>query len=114
MSVIAIDNKQFFLVNNDKGLSTKETIFKYSEKNGVITGSYKGGNIKKGQILGKRVGENELELLFHSITNDGELKSGKSKGVIAKDKKRKTTLSFDWYWFDQDVRKEKSFYIEKI
>lgn len=113
MSVIPIDNKQFLLVNNDQGLSTKETIFKYFEKDGVITGSYKGGEIATGQVVGKRLPKNQLVLVFQCLTIEGELKSGQSEGFISTNEDGKLTLSFDWNWFNGDKSGGKSFYVEK-
>ncbi len=111
--MLNINNKQFITTGNQSGLSTEETIFHYFEKDAIISGSYKGGAITEGQILGKRVQENQLELLFHSVTEDGELKSGQSKGVISRNEEGKITLSFEWNWLNGDLTGGQSFYIEK-
>lgn len=112
MLELKIHNKQFITTGNESGLSSEETIFYYFEKDNIVSGSYKGGAIVEGQIVGKRIGNN-LELLFQSITIDGELKSGQSVGVISKNEAGKITLSFEWKWLNGDLSGGVSFYIEK-
>jgi hypothetical protein len=110
---LSINNKQFLTTGNESGLSSKETVFNYFENNNVITGTYKGGAITTGQIVGRRLPNNRLELAFQCVTEEGELKSGQSKGVISKNNNGKLTLNFDWFWLNGDTSGGKSFYIEK-
>ena len=113
MPELSINNKQFFTIGNESGLSSEETIFYYFENNNVVTGNYRGGEIIEGQIVGKRLPNNYLELAFQCITNEGEIKSGQSTGIISINKEEKITLSFDWNWLTGDKSGGKSFYIEK-
>jgi hypothetical protein len=113
MLELSIDNKKFITAGNESGLSSEETIFQYFENDSIVYGFYKGGAIIEGQIVGKRIHENQLELLFQSVTEDGELKSGQSTGVISRNEEGKITLSFEWNWLNGDLSGGKSFYIEK-
>ena len=113
MSDLSINNKQFITTGNESGLSSDETVFYYYENNDVVTGSYKGGAITAGQIVGRRLPNNRLELAFQCVTEAGELKSGQSKGVISTNSEGKLALSFDWFWLNGDKSGGKSFYIEK-
>ena len=113
MPELVINNKKFLTIGNESGLSTEETIFYYYENDSVVTGSYSGGLITQGQIIGKRLPNNHLELAFQCVTEEGALKSGQSKGIISKNNNGKLTLSFDWFWLNGDKSGGQSFYIEK-
>nr|WP_236669099.1 hypothetical protein [Aquimarina mytili] len=95
-------------------MSSNETIFRYYQNDKIITGSYKGGAIFKGTIVGKQTGSNTIELLFQCITDNGELKSGESKGTITKDSSGKLQLRFVWTWLNGDQTGGTSEYIELI
>jgi hypothetical protein len=110
--MLNIDNKKFITIGNQSGLSTEETIFYYYENNDVVTGCYKGGAIIEGQIVGRKLSKNRLELAFQCVTDDGELKSGQSTGTIGRNDEGKITLSFDWNWLNGDLSGGKSFYVE--
>jgi hypothetical protein len=109
-----LNNKKFVTAENKNGLSSDETIFYYSEnKEGIITATYKGGAVIKGFILGKRIDKsNTIELIYHCITKDGELKAGESKGIITTNKDKKLILKFNWNWLNGDITSGTSTYIE--
>ncbi len=107
-----LDNKKFVTIENKNGLSSNETIFHYFQNGNTITGEYKGGAILEGFIVGKQTDTSQIELLFQCLTEDGELKVGKSKGIISKKKNGKLELKFDWNWLNGDLSGGKSEYIE--
>ena len=113
MPELSINQKQFITTGNESGLSSEETIFCYFEEGAVVTGTYKGGEIATGQVVGKRLPKNQLVLVFQCLTIEGELKSGQSEGFISTNEDGKLTLSFDWNWFNGDKSGGKSFYVEK-
>lgn len=107
-----LHNKKFVTINNHEGLSSDETIFHYYEENDIITGQYKGGAILEGFVVGKRTGDHKIELLFQCITDEGELRTGESKGIISLHQDNKLGLKFDWKWLNGDLTGGKSEYIE--
>lgn len=113
MPELSINNKQFFTTGNESGLATDATIFCYFEEDAIVTGTYNGGEITLGQVVGKRLPKNRLELVFQCLTKEGELKSGQSEGYVSINEAGKLTLSFDWNWLTGDKSGGKSFYIEK-
>lgn len=104
-----LNNKKFIAVENKQGLSSKETIFSYFQEDMKIAGNYQGG-----QMIGKFCAEDEIELLFQCLTKDLELKVGKSRGKITRDKRGNLQLSFTWKWLDDDFSEGVSFYEELI
>ena len=107
-----LNNKKFVTIENKSGLSSNETVFHYFQNGTAITGTYKGGAIQEGFIVGKQIEESKIELLFQCLTTDGELKVGESKGVVSQNSKGKLELNFDWNWLNGDLSGGKSAYIE--
>ncbi|MEY8218362.1 MAG: hypothetical protein RPT13_08500 [SAR324 cluster bacterium] len=107
-----INQKSFKTLDNSSGLSNSETIFTYSQSGCSVTGEYKGGEIEFGNIVGKFISPNTIELLFQCRTNSNELLSGSSKGVIQKDSNGKLTISFKWHWLSGSEGSGHSYYEE--
>ncbi len=107
-----LDNRKFVTTENKSGLSSNETIFHYFQKGTTITGTYKGGSIQEGLIIGKQIEDSKIELLYQCLTTDGELKAGESKGIISETTDGKLKLEFDWNWLNGDLTGGKSEYIE--
>ncbi len=107
-----LNNKRFITIENKKGISSNETIFFYSQYKNIITGTYKGGEIEEGLIVGKQIDNSRVELLFQCLTKDGNLKAGESKGIISKNKSGKLELKFEWNWLNGDLSGGTSAYIE--
>ena len=112
MSQLNLNDKRFITVENSEGLSSCETIFHYKQHGEVITGTYKGGAIVEGLLIGKQTGNDSIELLYQCLTDKGELKAGQSKGKISLSKNGKLELKFDWNWLNGDISGGKSEYLE--
>ncbi|WP_419737559.1 hypothetical protein [Pseudomonas sp. COR18] len=80
-------NRRFAVASNTHGLSDASTIF-----------HYQGGKIRSGHQVGRITGPDTIELLYHCLTTDGELRSGCSRGTVDVDHAGRTTLSFVWGW----------------
>lgn len=107
-----LDNKKFVTAENKNGLASDKTIFHYSQNGTTITGTYKGGYIAEGRIIGKQIQHAKIELLYQCLTTEGELKAGESKGTISETKNGKLKLEFDWNWINGDLSGGKSEYLE--
>ncbi|WP_298759439.1 hypothetical protein [uncultured Psychroserpens sp.] len=107
-----LNDKKFVTIENKSGLSSNKTIFHYFQNENIITGTYKGGAISEGFIVGKQIETSKIELLFQCLTKEGELKVGESKGTISKDQNGKLELRFDWNWLNGDLSGGTSEYIE--
>ncbi|GAA4273037.1 hypothetical protein U6A24_07160 [Aquimarina gracilis] len=107
-----VNNKKFRAIANKEGLSSQETVFHYFQNKNVITGTYKGGQVLEGFVVGRQTENNKIELLFQCVTTDHELLSGESTGTIIINKDSKLELMFDWSWLNGDRSGGKSHYIE--
>ncbi|OEK00251.1 hypothetical protein BFP97_01415 [Roseivirga sp. 4D4] len=108
-----LDQKRFVTAENKSGLASHETVFEYQQNGETITGSYQGGLIKIGHIVGKQVNADTIALLYHCITNEGALMAGESTGKLSM-KGELIQINFDWNWLNGDRSGGKSEYIEVI
>lgn len=78
-----LDQTAFCLIHN----STKDatlpvgSVFWFRQSGPVLEGQYRGGPVRRGQLLGAMDGEN-LKFLWQSCTNDGELMRGDGKILV--------------------------------
>lgn len=107
-----LDNKKFKTITNTEGLSSEDTIFFYHQHEDVITGSYKGGQVEEGFIVGKQLDHKTIQLLFQCITKDKQLLCGESRGIISINASEKLELTFDWNWLNGDRSGGTSHYVE--
>lgn len=107
-----LNNKRFRTKENQKGLSSNETLFQYFQNEEIITGTYSGGKIKSGNIIGKQLSEHEIELLYQCLTVDNELLAGQSYGAVTKNEEGLLEIKFEWSWLNGDKSGGLSHYIE--
>lgn len=51
-------------------------MFHYHVEGEVITGTYQGGQIHTGHLIGRMTGPDTIKLLYHCLTDDGEMLAG--------------------------------------
>lgn len=112
MKNINFNNKKFFLVeNSENGTVNSETIFEYKQEGDLVTAIYYGGNIRNGNIIAV-VKDNQLEMLYHCLTTENQLKAGKAIAAISIANNNKIKLTLNWQWLNDDQNKGVSEYIE--
>ncbi|QBZ83352.1 n-acetylglutamate synthase [Hydrogenovibrio crunogenus] len=111
-NVFNLDKRRFKALANASGLSNSETIFSYRQNGNLITGEYQGGEIEFGNIIGKYIPPQTIELCFQCKTKDHEILSGKSKGTIQKNSSGKLNISFNWQWLSGAEGSGESYYEE--
>ncbi len=114
MLAIDLDGKRFVTTGNPHGLSGTETVFEYHTEDGRrITGTYGGGRVVDGHLVGRATGPDTIELLYHCATVDGELMAGWSRGRVARNDRGLVELHFDWGWLTGDRSGGTSSYVER-
>ena len=93
-----LHQKSFKAIDNSSGLSNSNTIFTYEQNGSLVFGKYQGGEIEFGNIVGKFILPNTVELLFQCKTISNELLSGNSRGKIKKTKNGKLGILIEWQW----------------
>ncbi|MCU1719134.1 hypothetical protein [Pseudomonas sp. 5P_3.1_Bac2] len=107
-----LHNRRFVLSSNAHGLSTADTVFHYRVDGEAISGTYQGGSIALGQLIGRVTGPDSIELLYHCVTTDGQLLAGWSRGTLGVDETGHSTLSFVWGWLAGASGGGESHYVE--
>jgi hypothetical protein len=93
-----LHDRRFVTAGNPHGVSGADTVFHYRVEGPVITGTYQGGRIHEGHLVGRATGPDAIELLYHCVTIDGELLAGWSRGRVGATEDGQTTLTFEWGW----------------
>lgn len=82
----------------ENGVVNHETIFHFSQNEGLVTAEYQGGKILKGFLVGKLSPQNQLEFSYCQMQIDGKLDNGLSICQLSKDENGKIILTeyFEW------------------
>lgn len=102
--MINLDKKTFkALSNSDNGEVNNDTIFYYSQKDNIISAEYNGGEIIKGNLIGKQLEDRKFDFVYHHINVSGELKIGKCLSSATLLDSGKIKLLEEWQWLCDDL-----------
>ncbi|MFJ2362494.1 hypothetical protein ACIPIN_02040 [Pseudomonas sp. NPDC087697] len=107
-----LNNRRFIVTGNAYGLSDASTVFHYKVERDSISGTYQGGQIRMGNLIGRAIGPDTIELLYHCLTADGEILAGWSRGTVGVDYAGRTILTFVWGWLSGATGGGESSYVE--
>lgn len=100
---IDLDDKHFRpLVNTVNGEVSQETIFHYHQIGDIFFADYQGGEILKGQLIGKIVNSEFLEFVYQHLNSDKEIMTGKCKSYPELNEQGKLILREYWQWTCKD------------
>ncbi len=109
-------NKKIFIstLNSSNGEVGEETLFHYFQKNNIISANYSGGQIIKGNLIGKQLDTGDFNFVYHHINLKGDLKIGRclSYAKVLDDGRLK--LFEKWQWLCDDMSSGKSELIELL
>ncbi len=88
--------------NSENGSLNTETEMHFTSDEEIVAGNYSGGTIVAGHVLGKHVGESELEMLYQGATSSGEVEAGKAHARFAPDDEGRMRMYLDWQWLTGD------------
>lgn len=107
-------NKQFRIVNNDdNGETSIETIFLYQQEGNILTAEYSGGSIIKGHLIGLVDENGHIDMRYHQINDQGEIRTGKCISQPEFLENGKIRLHETWQWTSGDFSKGQSI-IEEV
>ena len=98
-------NKKTFkaLSNSENGEVNDDTVFYYSQKENIISAEYNGGEIIKGNLIGKQLENGEFDFVYHHVNQDGQLKIGKCISTAILQDNGKIKLFEKWQWLSDDM-----------
>lgn len=84
--------------NSENGEVDSETQFFYHQNEGLVWAEYSGGKILKGHLIGKILGNGNIELRYHHLNTKNEFMTGKciSTPEILND--GRLMLKENWHW----------------
>lgn len=81
-----------------KGDVGTNTVFRYEQRGAVLIGTYSGGDIDYGSLVGTVWEDGTLSFLYHHITKSGALRSGKCESRPEVLPSGKIRLHETWQW----------------
>lgn len=92
-------NKEFRSVSNtNSGEVSENTTFFYQQNGSVISASYQGGNIRKGNLLGKVEPDGTIRMSYQHWNNNDEFRSGVCTSTPELLPNGKIRLHESWEW----------------
>ncbi len=84
--------------NTENGETTAETVFVYQQEGNILTSTYSGGSIVTGHLIGVVDAEGKIDMRYHQVNQQGELKTGicVSKPEIMDNGKIRLHESWEW------------------
>lgn len=90
------------VANSTHGTINSETEMRFTSDDDIVIGNYSGGTIVTGHVLGKRLGELEMEMLYQSANASGEIQAGKAYARFTLGKENQMHMYLDWQWLTGD------------
>ncbi len=107
--MINYHNKKFRpVVNSENGEVDAQTIFHYQQEENVLSCSYSGNSIKKGNLIGLVANNGEIDMRYHQININNELMTGYCKSTPQILDSGKIRLHEHWQWTSGDLSKGES------
>ena len=98
-SPITLDGVKMNVIKTaENGVVNHETIFRFSQKDEVVSAEYQGGKILKGFLVGKLSIQNQLEFSYCQMQVDGKLDNGVSICQLSQNEKGKIILTEHFEW----------------
>jgi len=113
ISEVSLDRRKFVpQQNSENGEVSSSTIFEFFQKDDLVEAKYYGGTIVSGNIIGRFISPNRVELLYNCLTTAKQLKAGKAIAEILQRPEGTLSLQIEWEWLNGDHSKGSSQYIE--
>ena len=102
-------NKKFRLISNsENGEVSDDMVFHYQQNGNILTCTYQGENIIKGHLIGLVDTKGNIEMRYHQINKNNELKTGVCQSTPTILKNGKIRLFENWQWTSGNNSKESS------
>ena len=86
------------VANSETGDVGEGTLFHYRQEKQIVWATYEGGAVAFGTLLARRLPDDSLDMRYHHITTQGEMKAGRCRSrpeVLADGRLR---LHERWQW----------------
>lgn len=108
------DKKTFRSVSNtDNGEVDESTLFEYKQVDNIVTATYRGNDIKSGQLIALVDDQGILNMRYQHVNQAGEFKYGHCTSIPELMTNGKIRLHEKWQW-DCDDRSSGESIIEEV
>lgn len=97
-----LSNTVFVLVENADGDAEEETVMRFGPESEPIHGTYEGPNIARGQCLLLEHCEGTIEMVYHAVNTEGELRSGRADVTFPVSGQNDCQMKLEWEWLTGD------------
>ncbi|MFM2386965.1 MAG: hypothetical protein RL660_1722 [Bacteroidota bacterium] len=94
--------------NTQNGETSSETIFHYKQVGNMLSGTYAGGSIIYGQLIGLVDNTGNIDMRYQQVNNKGELMTGICHSKPELLDTGKLRLHENWQWTSGDASKGES------
>jgi hypothetical protein len=103
-AMIDYDGKVFQVrSNSDNGEVDGETRFWYRQEGTTLTGTYAGGGVEHGHLVGRVLDGGRLEFCYHHVGSDGAPRAGRCRSVPRILDDGRILLDESWQWYTGDA-----------
>ena len=103
------NNKKFRVIENDEsGELDEETVFLYQQKGQILTCTYSSKQVVCGHLLGLVSENGVIDMRYHQINSQGEIKAGECRSVPSILPNGKILLHEEWRWTSPVIKKGSS------
>lgn len=99
--------------NSSNGEVSEGTIFQYRQDGNILTGTYQGGSIQSGVLVGTVNKDGALHFRYHHVSKDGGMRSGSCHSTPKRLDNGKIQLFEKWKWMDGDQSEGESVIVEQ-
>ena len=99
--------------NTENGEVSEETIFNYQQNSFLVSATYTGGGILFGHLIGLVNAIGEMEICYHHVNDEGELRTGICNSTPEVLPNGKIRLHEKWKWTNGDESEGESI-VEEI
>ncbi|KIL16674.1 glutamate synthase [Bacillus safensis] len=99
--------------NSSNGEVSAGTIFQYRQDGNILTGTYQGGSIISGVLVGTVNEDGTLHFRYHHVSKDGSMRSGTCNSTPKQLDNGKIQLFEKWKWMDEDQSEGESVIVEQ-
>lgn len=107
-------NRHFELVENPGGHAGATTVMKFTEHVEPFLGTYTGPNTVHGQVIVKTSPAGLTEMLYQSLTSDGELVAGRAEVSLIGEENKPALMELRWQWLTGSLSSGASIWRELI
>ena len=94
-------NRTFVLRENDAGHAAADTSMEFDERTRPFAARYQGANNPYGQALVTQSASGEFEMVYHALSDTGELTAGAAKVEVVADSDG-VVMTLHWRWLTGD------------